>query len=45
LAHQFFDLNHRVVTTTSLLQFFAFFLSIVALTDFVLVTEEKELCP
>jgi hypothetical protein len=45
LNHQFFDVNNPVVTTTSLLQFFAFFLSIVALTDFVLVTEEKELCP
>jgi hypothetical protein len=40
LDHQFFDLNHRVVTTTSLLQFLAFFISIIALADFVLAAKE-----
>ncbi len=44
LAHQFFDLSHRVVTTTSLLQFLAFFISIMALADFTLVTQEKGVC-
>jgi hypothetical protein len=44
LEQQFFVVNHRLVTTASLLQFLAFCISIIALADFVLVTEEKELC-
>ncbi len=38
LGNQFFDLSNRVVVVTGLVQFCAFFASIIALADFVFVT-------
>jgi len=38
LDHKFFDLSNQVVAVTGLVQFCAFFASIIALADFVFVT-------